>query len=124
MKKTILLLPLLLLTVIICAQSLTQWRGENRDGFYNETGLLKKWPDAGPKLLWHYDLLGDGHASAAVNNNRIFTSGMIDTSGYVFAFDMDGKLLWKTEYGPEWTASWPGVRTTPVISEEIGRAHV
>jgi outer membrane protein assembly factor BamB len=117
MKKTILLLPALLLSVIIYAQSLTQWRGENRDGFYNETGLLKKWPDAGPKLLWHYDLLGDGHASAAVNNNRIYTAGMIDTTGYVFAFDLDGKLLWKTGYGPEWTASWPGVRTTPVISE-------
>jgi outer membrane protein assembly factor BamB len=117
MKRTILLVPVLFFSIMLCAQNLTQWRGDNRDGFYNETGLLKKWPNEGPKLLWHFDQLGDGHTSAAINNNRVYTSGMKDSIGYVFAFDLTGKLLWKTEYGPEWTISWPGVRTTPVISE-------
>ena len=31
---------------------LYEWRGPDRTGIYNETGLLKKWPDGGPKLLW------------------------------------------------------------------------
>jgi len=29
-----------------------QFRGPNRDGISAETGLLKKWPAEGPKLLW------------------------------------------------------------------------
>ena len=34
------------------AQSPYGFRGPERNGFYNETGLLKKWPQEGPKLLW------------------------------------------------------------------------
>ena len=29
-----------------------QFRGPDRDGKSSETGLLKKWPDSGPTLLW------------------------------------------------------------------------
>ena len=29
-----------------------------------------------------------------------------------------GKPQWKTEYGPEWTGSYPGTRTTPTIDSE------
>jgi len=29
-----------------------QWRGPNRDGISKETGLLKQWPEGGPKQLW------------------------------------------------------------------------
>ena len=28
------------------------WRGPNRDDVSLETGLLKSWPDGGPKKLW------------------------------------------------------------------------
>src|SRR5687767_2178712 len=29
-----------------------QWRGPNRDGVSAETGLLRQWPEGGPKVLW------------------------------------------------------------------------
>src|SRR5713226_1394516 len=29
-----------------------QWRGPERDGWSRETGLLSKWPAAGPEQLW------------------------------------------------------------------------
>jgi len=97
------------------AQETVQWRGPGRDGVYKDTGLLKQWPDTGPRLLWHFDGLGDGHSSAAVTNNRIYTTGTLDGIGYLFSFDLDGKLVWKVPYGEEWTESWPGVRSTPLI---------
>jgi outer membrane protein assembly factor BamB len=97
------------------AQDVAQWRGPNRDGIYLETGLLKKWPDAGPKLLWHFDELGDGHTSASVTASGIYTSGMINGTGFVFAFDKAGKLLWKKEYGKEWAENWNGTRSTPLV---------
>jgi outer membrane protein assembly factor BamB len=111
-----------ILISVIClgamAQDIAQWRGVNRDGIYNEAGLMKKWPDAGPKLLWHYDELGDGHTSASVTSKGIFTTGMINGKGNIFAFDLAGKLLWKKEYGTEWAESHNGVRSTPLVVKD------
>ena len=104
-----------LMNVNTFAQDNAQWRGPNRDGKYNETGLLKIWPENGPSLLWHFDSLGEGHASAAVTKDRIYTAGMINGIGYIFSLSLDGKLLWTVPYGEEWTESWPGVRSTPLI---------
>jgi outer membrane protein assembly factor BamB len=101
----------------IIAQDAVQWRGLNRDGIYNESGLLKAWPATGPKLLWHYDNIGDGFASAAVvSHNCIFTAGATQGKGSIFAFTLNGKLLWSTPYGDEFTESYPGTRSTPMIN--------
>ncbi|MEI6696572.1 MAG: PQQ-binding-like beta-propeller repeat protein [Bacteroidota bacterium] len=97
------------------AQFESQWRGINRDGIYAETGLIKQWPADGPKILWHFDELGKGFASAIVYNDKIISSGMLDSTGYIFALDLKGKLIWKTPYGTEWTESWPGCRSTPTV---------
>ena len=112
----------LLLSVYFClfvacaiAQDHVQWRGDHRDGKYPDVGLLKAWPGDGPELLWHYEGIGDGHASAAVTSDKVYTAGMLDGKGCVFAFDHSGKLLWKTEYGKSWTENWNGVRSTPMI---------
>ncbi len=102
----------------LSSQDVAQWRGPNRDGIYNETGLLKKWPDAGPKLLWHIDGLGEGFTSAAVTGKGLFITGMINGTGNIFAFDLKGNQLWKKEYGPEWTESHNGVRSTPLVVKD------
>lgn len=114
MKKYTYLLITLLFALQIQAQDLVQWRGANRDGIYPDKGLLKQWPADGPKLLWHFDELGDGHSSAAVNGGVIYTSGMVGDKGFVYAISIEGKLLWKTEYGVEWTENWNGVKSTPL----------
>lgn len=115
MRKPFIFTILLLMTTYTYSQELVQWRGQDRDGKYNETGLLKQWPAEGPKLLWHFDGIGDGHASAAVTADLIYTAGTVEGNGFVFAFDHNGNLKWKTDYGPEWVESWPGSRTTPMI---------
>jgi outer membrane protein assembly factor BamB len=116
MRRFLLSLSGLLISLFILGQNSIQWRGEKRDGIYNETGLQKKWPESGPKLLWHFDGLGDGHASASVTEKVIYTAGMTDSTGYIFAFDLEGTLLWKTSYGLEWNLNWPGSRSTPVVN--------
>jgi outer membrane protein assembly factor BamB len=93
----------------------SQWRGPNRDGVYPNEKLLKMWPTAGPKLLWAADGLGQGFSSAAVTANRVYITGMIAGKGWLFAFDMNGKQVWKSSYGPEWDGSHPGARTTPTV---------
>ncbi|MDO9155078.1 MAG: PQQ-like beta-propeller repeat protein [Paludibacter sp.] len=99
----------------VFSQELVQWRGAERSGVYNETGLLKEWPAEGPKLLWHFDGLGRGFTSVTIANNKIYTTGESEGAGYVFALNMEGKQLWKTEYGKDWADSYPGTRTTPVF---------
>jgi len=115
------LLFTILISVIVntlSAQDVAQWRGPNRDGIYSETGLLKKWPESGPKLLWKFEGLGEGYTSAAVTAKGVFITGMINNTGNIFALDTRGKLLWKKEYGPEWTDSHNGVRSTPLVVKD------
>ena len=72
----------------------------------------------GQSCLWHFDELGDGHTSAAVTGSGIYTSGMVNGNGFVFAFDQSGKLLWKKEYGKEWAENWNGTRSTPLVVDD------
>ncbi len=115
LKKITLLCLLFFVGNLVFSQEIAQWRGINRDGIYAETGLSKAWPEAGPALLWHFDELGDGHSSAAVTKDRVYTAGTISGMGTIFAFSLDGKLLWQVPFAEEWTESWPGVRSTPLF---------
>jgi len=118
MARYIFTILLTLFYISISAQDVAQWRGPNRNGIYNEKGLMKAWPDGGPKMLWHFDGLGEGHTSAAVTSTGIYISGMTEGRGYIFALDNNGNLRWKKEYGPEWTESHFGVRSTPLVIKD------
>ena len=48
-----------------------QWRGPRRDGISEEKGLLSRWPEGGPKLLWKVDGLGRGWSSPVVTGGRL-----------------------------------------------------
>lgn len=95
-----------------------QFRGPNRNGKSAETGLLKKWPEGGPELLWSVEGLGMGFASVAVAKGFIYTTGLIGSDAVLFAYDLNGKLQWKQSYGPEWTGAHKGARTTPTVDDD------
>ena len=102
MKRTFSIWGMMILSLnLMYAQEQAQWRGPNRDGIYPETGLMRIWPESGPKLLWHFDELGPGHASAAVADGQIYTAGVLNNIGYIFCISPDGKLQWKIPYGEE-----------------------
>ena len=104
---------------LISAQEILQWRGPERSGVFNETGLLKSWPAEGPSLLWESGDIGSGYGSPVITRNNIFVNGEIDTIGYLFALDHAGKFLWKSKIGKEWTLSYPGTRTTPTVVDDL-----
>lgn len=91
------------------------WQGPNHDRKSGETGLLKEWPDGGPKLAWKVDTVGEGFGSMAVVGDRLYTSGLVDGQLTVFAFDLDGRLQWKSELDSPAKKSPPGSRATPTI---------
>jgi outer membrane protein assembly factor BamB len=102
------------------APEISQWRGPERDGFYPEKNLLKEWPDDGPEIIWQYDSLGIGYTSVAVTSEKVYTTGTFDSTSCIFAFNHQGKLLWKKEYGLAWMVNFPGARSTPLIFGNMG----
>jgi outer membrane protein assembly factor BamB len=96
-----------------------RFRGPAADGVFPETGLLKQWPEAGPKLAWSVKGLGKGYSSAAVVGGTVYVTGMEEPNqGHLYAFNLDGSLKWKADYGPELEKRGPavaGTRATPTI---------
>ena len=101
------------------------FHGPNRDNKSTETGLLKQWPEGGPKLLWTAEGLGKGYSSVTVAGGLIYTAGMLDKQTWVFAFDLDGREKWRKLNGPSWEAAgtmrhavgYAGSRATPTYDE-------
>ena len=107
---------LAILTTTALAADWPGFRGADRTGISKEKGLLKKWPEGGPKETWSVKGLGGGFASVAIADGLIYTTGMDKNNlGTLFAFDLDGKPVWSQQYGPEWKGSHRGTRTTPTI---------
>src|SRR5688500_18841367 len=75
------LLFVLFSSTIVSAEDWPQWRGPNRDGISKETGILKTWPPAGPKVLWKAPL-GLGYSSITVSQGRVYTLASIRDSEY------------------------------------------
>jgi len=92
------------------------FHGPKRDNVSRETGLLKKWPEGGPKLLWKYAPCGEGFSGVSIAKGKIFSAGDFDAIEKVFALDMDGRLVWESPNGESWTGPYPGSRTTPAYS--------
>jgi outer membrane protein assembly factor BamB/Ca2+-binding EF-hand superfamily protein len=78
-----------------------QWRGPNRDGISQETGLLKEWPKEGPKVLWQVNSVGAGYSSIAVKDGRIYTQGDLNGVEHAICLNAkDGSTLWAVQPGP------------------------
>lgn len=116
-SSTIALLTFLLAASIEAEPNSGGYRGPDRNGIYPAEGLAKKWPEKGPELLWAYEELGDGWASATVVGDTVYCIGGAPT-GSLFALDLDsGELKWKKEYGREFTARFNGTRSTPTVTD-------
>jgi len=102
----------------LSATSWPQFHGPHRDNRSTETGLLKQWPDGGPRLLWQADGLGEGWASVAVKDGRLYTAGEIGSNTVITALDLAGQRLWQITNGPASRCPYPGARATPTLDGE------
>jgi outer membrane protein assembly factor BamB len=100
-------------SVSFVSGQLYEWRGPERSGIYNETGLMKKWPDGEPLLLWEAKNMGDGYSSPTVTDDAIYITGRRDSSDLLIALTLDGKKKWEVIYGKAWMTNHTGSRSTP-----------
>ncbi|MDA3906416.1 MAG: PQQ-like beta-propeller repeat protein [Bacteroidales bacterium] len=90
------------------------WRGQDRAGIYYETGLLKSWPEGGPKLLWEVDGFGEGYGSVTISEEVIYVTGRKEGEDILTALSLEGKKLWETAYGLAWRRNFTGTRGIPI----------
>ncbi|WP_167605465.1 PQQ-binding-like beta-propeller repeat protein [Maribellus sediminis] len=105
------------------AQELVQFRGVDRSGYYNETGLLKRWPENGPRMLLKIEGIGKGFSQPILADGKIFVTGIKeDTLDILSAYSLNGEMLWDVAYGRSWTASYIDSRSTPTFCD--GKLYV
>jgi outer membrane protein assembly factor BamB len=112
--------------IAVRAEDWPQWRGPNRDGVWNESGILESFPPGGLKISWRAPV-GPGFSSPVVAQGRVYvTDSQVSrpkARERVLCFDAKtGKSLWTHSYEAEY-ADWAydpknpfGPRPTPIVS--------
>ena len=104
-------------TAALSAADWPQWRGPNRDDVSKETGLLKSWPEGGPKQLWVFKGAGLGYSGYSISGGRLFTMGIRNGGEELIAVNTkEGKELWSARIGSILKNNWgDGPRGTPTV---------
>ena len=80
----------------------------------DQKGLLRTWPEAGPKVLWTAPV-GVGFGGPAVSGGKVYLLDRDEKVGdKLRVFDLaSGKELWSFAYDAPGEFMFPGSRTTP-----------
>jgi outer membrane protein assembly factor BamB len=101
-----------------------QWQGPARTAISKETGLLKTWPEGGPRLVWKAKGLGGGYSTPSVAGGRIFGMSFRGKDEVVWALaEVNGTELWKTRIAEAKPAAGgegrEGSRSTPTVDGDV-----
>jgi outer membrane protein assembly factor BamB len=121
--------------LMLRADDWPQWMGPGRDNVWRETGILRSFPEGGPKIVWRRPIAG-GYAGPAVAQGRVYVHDYLTDADArrlsnpgararvqgkerVLCLDAaTGELVWKYEYDCPYNISYPaGPRCTPVVQE-------
>ncbi len=110
----------------IFADDWPQWRGPNRDGTWQEAGIIEKFASAELKPLWSSPC-GAGYSGPTVAGERVFLTDRITEGGEqerVLCFDRGtGKPLWQFAYPCSYRVDYPlGPRAAVSISGDAAVA--
>ncbi len=91
------------------------WLGPERTGHYSGTGLIKKWPESGPKLLWETTDIGPGFSSITASDDAVYITGRVGENDVLTSFSVDGKKRWEVIYGKASSSNYPDSRGTATL---------
>ena len=105
----------------ISAADWPSFDGAARSNVSQESGLLKEWPEAGPKIAWRVQGLGEGYSSVSVANGFVYTMGNVGNAETVTAIKLDtGKIAWQQKTAPASRLSaGNGPRSTPTVDGDF-----
>lgn len=116
-QQTILATLSVLFTLTLSAADWPQWRGPDRTDISKETGLLKSWPEGGPKQIWRFENAGSAYSGPAIVKGKLYTLGTRDGGEILLVLDANtGKELWTAKLGGVLENRWgDGPRGTPTV---------
>jgi outer membrane protein assembly factor BamB len=117
---TALLACLVLPGVTVEADDWSQYRGPERSGVSQETGLLDSWPETGPEELWRRQI-GIGYSAISVAGEQLYTMYTVaqeekEVEVVAACAAATGEQLWSTNVGEAMVSDWGnGPRSTPTV---------
>ena len=94
-----------------------QFRGPDRTNISKETGLLRSWPEGGPRVLWTTAVC-EGYAGAAIRAGRVYFNDY-DRAGNAWLVRCltlnDGRELWRYQEEKRIRPNHGITRTVPVV---------
>ena len=95
-----------------------QFQGPDRDGISPEKGLMRSWPEGGPRELWSFPL-GEGYGGPAVRDGEVYILDRVGEKQDVLrCLDlMTGAERWNYAYDAPGSVGHAGSRTPPTVSE-------
>lgn len=108
-----------ILTSPALAADWPQFHGPNRNGISEETGLLREWPETGPKEVWSVPV-GKGYGAASIMGGEVFfLDREEDARDVVRCLSLaDGKELWRYAYEAPGSVGHSGSRNPPTVDEK------
>jgi outer membrane protein assembly factor BamB len=114
-------LALALAALHLHAADWPEFLGPTRNGVSPETGLLEKWPEKGPPILWSKPV-GTGYSAPSVRGNRLVVHHRIGDEEIVECLEAaTGDRIWRHAYSSRFIDPFGynnGPRSTPLLTEE------
>ena len=126
-------LSLTLIAATANADDWPRWMGPERDGVWQEDGIVETFPAGGPKVVWRREI-HRGYSGPAVAGGKVFVMdrkladpskvaenafkrGRIPGNERLLCLDStSGEILWEKSYDCEYTVSYAaGPRATPTV---------
>jgi len=125
-KYRLVIFILMFCNLSLFAQDWPDWRGTNRDGVWNETGVVEKFDQQQIPHKWSVQI-GSGYSGPTVASGKVYVTDLLDnpmsTEGVLCFDEKTGKKIWEHRYECTYDGvGYPaGPRASVVINE--GKAY-
>jgi len=104
-RTSIVLLSLFIFSIELLSADWPQWRGPNRDGIWNESGIISEFNSPKLEPVWSSPI-GAGYSGPTISDNRVYVTSYLDKPKQVeqvHCLDrFTGKEIWKYVYPCEY----------------------
>ena len=108
--------------MVIVSNSLADWPqylGPDRNSTSPEKGILRSWPENGPKVLWTAGV-GIGYGGPVIKDDKAYLLDRDDEVGdNLRCLELSsGNELWNFSYDAPGRFSFPGSRSVPIVEDD------
>ncbi len=101
MKHATLFIWIIFINFALYAQDWPDWRGKNRDGTWNETGVINTFENDTIPHKWSVEI-GSGYSGPTVSNGKVYVTDLVakpnQTEGVLCFDEQTGDKIWEFRY--------------------------